>query len=257
MVDLIKTDIYKMIKSSFIKILFGISCLSAGLMLLFAHLIALGDMDIQNIGITSLFADSQIFTLLGCVIIGIFLCNDFEYKIIENAISSGHSRNSIVISKVVSLTILVAILTLPYLAVILFAVGFNIEVTVYLSTAYLTIMGFAASGTSFTNIFILIVLAIMTYSAQLSIGIFIMFLVKKPVISIALSYVCLLLLGPVLSLNDLTKNIMEYTPFGVNYSQIISDFEIVKFIYPVSICIIFIAFFTYLSMLSFKKCEVK
>lgn len=58
MIDLIKTDIYKMAKSLLIRIIFAISVLSAGLMLLFAHLIATRSMDIQNTGITSLFADS-------------------------------------------------------------------------------------------------------------------------------------------------------------------------------------------------------
>lgn len=72
MIDLIKVDIYKTAKSSLMRIIFAISVLSASVMLLFAQLIATGNMDIQNTGITSLFADSQIFTLLGCVIIGIF-----------------------------------------------------------------------------------------------------------------------------------------------------------------------------------------
>lgn len=71
--DLIKADIYKMTKSSFIKIVFGLSVLSAGLMLLFVHLAATGDMGIQNTGIRSLFADSQIFTLLGCAIIDLLI----------------------------------------------------------------------------------------------------------------------------------------------------------------------------------------
>ena len=40
MLDLIKVDIYKMAKSSLIKIVFVLSVLSAGLMFLFAHLMA-------------------------------------------------------------------------------------------------------------------------------------------------------------------------------------------------------------------------
>ena len=104
--DLIKADIYKMTKSLLIKIIFVLSILIAGLMLLFANSISTGDIDIQNIGILSLFADSQIFTLLGCIIIGTFLCSDFEYKIIENAVSSGHSRAAVVFSKMISLIIL-------------------------------------------------------------------------------------------------------------------------------------------------------
>lgn len=126
MIDLIKADIYKMTKSFFIKILIGISAISAGLMLTYAHLIATGSMDIQNTGIASFFADSQIFTLLGCVIIGMFLCSDFEYKIIENSISSGHSRSAVVVSKVISLVILVLNLMLPYIIAGILAVGYSL-----------------------------------------------------------------------------------------------------------------------------------
>lgn len=128
MIDLIKVDIYKTAKSSLMRIIFAISVLSASVMLLFAQLIATGNMDIQNIGITSLFADSQIFTLLGCVIIGIFLCNDFEYKIIENAISSRHSRNMIVISKVISLIILILLLSMSYIITIILLELFNFDI---------------------------------------------------------------------------------------------------------------------------------
>lgn len=257
MTDLIKADIYKMAKSSLIRIIFAISVLSAGLMLLFAHLIATGSMDIQNTGITSLFADSQIFTLLGCVIIGMFLCNDFEYKIIENAISSGHSRNMVVVSKVISLFILISILSLPYIITVILSVSFNFEVSVFMPTAFLTIISFATTGSSILNIIILIILAILIYSAQLSVGIFIMFLVKKPVMAIALSYVALLFLGPVLGLNDTTKNIMTYTPFGIDYTRLITDFEYINIIKPISISFLFIVIFTFLSMLSFRKCDIK
>lgn len=257
MLDLIKADIYKMTKSSLIKIVFVLSVLSASLMFLFAHLMATGDMDIQNTGIMSLFADSQIFTLFGCVIIGMFLCNDFEYKIIENAISSGHKRSTVVFSKMLSLVMLVTIITLPYIIAIIFSVCTNLEMIVYMPTAYLTIANLAIEGTDIMSIIAFIILAILTYSAQLSIGVFIMFLVKKPVIVIALSYITILLLGPVLGLNEITKNIMAYTPFGIDYTSLAVNFELVNLMKSCSIGIIFILTFTFLSMLVFRKCEIK
>lgn len=80
----------------------------------------------------------------------------------------------------------------------------------------------------------MIVLAVLIYSAQVSVGIFIMFLVKKPVIAIALYYVVLLLLGSVLSPNEFTKNSIGYTPFGIDDTQLLSDFEIMNVIEPIS-----------------------
>lgn len=257
MIDLVKMDLYKMTKSGLIKMLFCISVVSAGLMLLFAHLIATGNQNIQDTGITSLFLDSQIFTLLGCIIIGMFLCNDFEYKIIENAISGGHSRSTVVISKIISLIILVSIITLPFILSILIAENINLEVSVYMPTAYLSIIGHATTGTSAIYITIQIIVAIIMYSSQLSIGIFLMFLIKKPVIVVALSYVVLLLLGPVLSLNKTTKNIMEYTPFGIDFTQFGSSLKISNVVEPIFISLIFIIIVTGLSVLFFKNSEIK
>lgn len=257
MTDLIKTDMFKMFKSSLIKILFCISAVGAGLMLLFAHLVATGDTDIQNTGIASLFADSQIFILLGCVIIGMFFCNDFEYKIIENAVSSGHSRSSVVISKVVSLIILITVLTIPYIVILLVTMAANMEISVYMQTAYLNIIGLAASGTSAGNIIMLIITTILSYSAQVSIGIFIMILVRKPVIVVALSYVILLLLGPVLGLNETTKDLLTYTPYGIDYSHLVSNIDIFNFIKSIIISIVFIIIVIGISILTFKKTEIK
>ncbi len=60
-------------------------------------------------------------------------------------------------------------------------------------------------------------------------------------------------LGPILGLNDTTKNVMEYTPFGVNYTQLASNFELVNLLKPLSIGIIFLSIFTFLSVLAFRS----
>lgn len=257
MADLIRTDLFKMLKSGLIKILFFSSILSATLMLLFSHLIATGKLDMQSAGFASLFADSQIFTLLGCIMIGMFFCNDFEYKIIENAISSGHPRETIVVSKLIVLALLTGILAIPYIGTLIVSVISNLELSVYIPTAFLNIINLATTGTNVLTIIILIVVAISVYTAQLSIGIFIMFKVKKPVIVVALSYVVLVLLGPILSNNNVTKEIMAYTPYGIDYTQLVSNLNFGTLIKPVVISIIFVGVITILSILVFRKAEIK
>ena len=63
-------------------------------------------------------------------------------------------------------------------------------------------------------------------------------------------------LGPILGLNDTTKNVMEYTPFRVNYTQLASNFELINLLKPLSIGIIFLIIFTFLSVLAFRKSEI-
>lgn len=257
MVDLIRTDLFKMMKSGLMKILFFSSMLSATLMLLCSHMIATGKLDMQSAGFAALFADSQIFTLLGCIIIGMFFCNDFEYKIIENAISSGHRRETIVVSKFIVLGLLTVILSIPYIGSLVVSVITNLELSVYIPTAFLNIIDLATTGTNVLTIIILIVVAISVYTAQLSIGIFIMFKVKKPVIVVALSYVVLVLLGPILSNNNGTKEIMEYTPYGIDYTQLVSNVNFGTLLKPVFISVIFVGFIIMISILVFRKAEIK
>ena len=54
MLELLKVDLYKLTKSSLVKIVFFISVLSAALMYLLSHLLATGELPIQNTGILSL-----------------------------------------------------------------------------------------------------------------------------------------------------------------------------------------------------------
>ena len=49
---------------------------------------------------------------------------------------------------------------------------------------------------------------------------------------------------------------MEYTPFGVNYTQLASNFELINLLKPLSIGIIFLIIFTFLSVLAFRKSEI-
>ena len=257
MLELLKVDLYKLTKSSLVKIVFFISVLSAALMYLLSHLLATGELPIQNTGILSLFADSQMFILLGCVFIWIFLCSDFEYKVIENAVLAGHSRSSIVTSKMISLVIFVSLLTVPYFAVILFSTAARFELHVYLPSAYLMITKLATTDPDIIPIALFVILAILTYSAQLSIGIFFLFLFKRPVVVLAVSYLSNLLLGPVLGLTDTTKQIMEYTPFGVNFAGMTTHFEFPVFIRSCLSGFLFLLVFTFLSILVFRKSEIK
>lgn len=55
-----------------------------------------------------------------------------------------------------------------------------------------------------------------------------------------------------------TKNNKNwYTPFGIDYTDLVVNFELVNLVKSCSVGLIFILTFTFLSIVAFRKCEVK
>ena len=152
---------------------------------------------------------------------------------------------SIVICKIISLILLIGILSLPYIISIILPVFLNLEVIAYMPSAYLSIMEAVCEGTNLLYIVISVILTIFMYSAQLSIGVLIMLLLKKSVVVIAASYSLLLLLGPALGASDVTANIIKYTPFGIDFANLVCNLEFEDFIQAFLIIIIFIIIFAF------------
>ena len=96
MLNLIRADLFKMCKSSVMKILFGITTLCAGAMTVIAYFITQRKMDPGMTGIGFLFSDINIISILGAVIAGVFICGDFDNKTIHDAIACGCSRRTII-----------------------------------------------------------------------------------------------------------------------------------------------------------------
>lgn len=262
MISLIKSDIYKLLKSKSVLIILVISIISAIIVSTCSHMIAIGYMKIENTsGILALFAEQQMMALLGSVIAGAFISSDFENKIIENAISSGHPRISIIISKVITLCIVTLLIYLPYLIATVVLSFTQIEFNNYLNTPMLNILaklGNHAMTTSlFGNMIEILFTSLIIYIAQLSISIFFMFLLRKPVLVMASTYISILILGPIVHLNNTLKNIMSYTPFGIDFSNFTLITHNTIFSKSIIVSIIFIIIIIILTYLIFRKSEVK
>lgn len=256
MKSLLAVDSYKMIQSKVVKVLFFLAVLSAGLMVYFSHQFSLGTLDGGN-SLVNFFSDMQIFSLLGSIVMGLFFCNDFEDKIIENAISSGHKRWNIVSSKVITLLFLTILFAVPYMLVILIMAGFDLSLSIYLPTPFFSLVELVNSSASIGKIMVMCVSIILVYVAQLSIGLPILFLLKKPVLVMILNYILLGLLGTLLSVEGGVKEIISWTPYGIDFHHLATDLDLVSVAQTLTISLLFVLAMTLISFILFRKAEIK
>ena len=96
MYNLILADLFKLRKSMTIKVLFIITIVSSVIMAMMAHMISQGKINSNMSGIGFMFSDVNMIGILGAVIAGVFICGDFDNKIINDAITNGCSRFAII-----------------------------------------------------------------------------------------------------------------------------------------------------------------
>lgn len=256
MKNLLMVDAYKSYKSKLIPILFILAIASATLMLYFSHQIAQGKMDGTS-NLIHFFSDLQIFSLFGSILIGMFFCEDFQNKIIENAISSGHKRSTIVISKLISLFLLTGIFAVPYCAALFLANSMHWKMTVYMGTPFLSLIELLNTHASIWKVLLMMIIVIFIYTAQLSIGIPILFFIKKPVLVMIIMYSLLGFLGSLLTIDNAVQDLMSATPYGVDFLKMVTHFDSETLFKPIIISFLFICLMLGSAVFFFKKAEIK
>ncbi|GAB2575449.1 hypothetical protein [Gracilibacillus alcaliphilus] len=262
MINIWKADTFKLYKSTSPWVFIILSLVSTVIFVSCSHLVAAGELSIETAtGALSLFSETQMMALLGSMAIGICISTDFENKIIENAISGGHSRHMIIINKIITFLLLITLLYLPYILSILILTFTDIEFSSFLPTPVLTILS-ASTQTEISagligKLLLLSVLSLVIFISQLMVGIFYMFLFKKSVLVIAATYLTILILGPISSLNDAVHSVMAYTPYGIDLSQLTLDISSTFVGESLLISGCFILLLYLLTYAIFRKAEVK
>lgn len=265
MFNLMVADLYKLRKSLGYKILLAITSICAIAVAAFAYAVQQGQLAGDMAGIGFMFSDVNVISILGAVLASIFICGDFDNKTVHGAISAGISRSSIVFSKAVVYGIAAACLLLPYIIV----------TAVALSTPQQFNMGSVAVG--FLNILtshssmdftaadigklVLVMLAtLMTYIAQLSICIPLAFVLRKPVLIVAIYYGFTIVAAQFSSWrgNSLAfDRIYGLTPFGGDHVFLTVADGVGKIFQTYAVSIVFIAIMLVISYSLFRKAEIK
>lgn len=264
MLNLIRADLFKLYKSRVFKILCAITTLCAIVMTIIMYLISQGKMDSAN-GIGFLFSDVNVISIIGAVAAGVFICGDFDNKSIHDAISCGHGRSSVIISKAIVFFFAIAFLLLPYAVISVIALGTGNAF--YMDSAALGFLNLliAESGTSFSagiflKMFAIILILMFVYIAQLSICVPIALAFKKPILVVAVFYAVSLLSGRLAGMKGsypAFDSIYAFTPYGGNYSFLTLDSGIGDMIKAIAVGLIFIVLMLFITHSIFKKTDVK
>lgn len=265
MYNLIRADLFKLRKSMAIKILFGITTVSAVIMVGMAYLIPQGKIDASMIGVGFLLSDIDMISILGAVIAGIFICGDFDNKTIHDAISNGCSRATVIVSKAIVFCCAIAFILLPYAIATGIALSTGCKFSMgALSVGFLHLLT-SEAGTIFSASEILKLLVVMltlmiVYAAQLSVCVLLAFVLKKSVLVVAIYYGLTILCAQLMGLrgsSTMFDRIFTCTPFGGNYTFVVLNSGIGDVLKAISVSLIFMIVMLAAAYFAFRKSEIK
>ncbi|GAA0379569.1 ABC transporter permease [Bacillus horti] len=262
--NLMRADLFKLSKLWSIKILIGILFISAILMTMISYSVAQGDAGQELGGLGALFSDLQMMSLIGSIIAGIFIVGDFKNKTIHDAISTGSSRGTLIAGKTMVYFILVALMILPYALITSMAIfTTDHSYAVLVPSAFLNLLA-TSTGIEVTALEVLKMIAIfltviIVYAGQLSIAVWIAFVLRKTVLVILIGYGVSILSGQLRSLGDsvpMVEKILAFTPYGFDLTLLTLDAEVGVFFKGITISLVFIAIILTLTYVGFKKSEI-
>lgn len=265
MFNLIMADLFKLRKSLYVKLLFIITVISSAAMCFIAYGIQHGKLASKLSGIGFMFSDVNIIGILGAVIAGIFICGDFDNKIIHDAIASGSSRGTIIISKAIAFFCSILFILLPYVLAIFISFGTGSKFSLgSKAVGFLHLLtvdgGMKYSSTDILKLLVLIFSMIIVYLSQLSICVPLALVFKKPVIVAAIYYALSILCAQLSALNNsstIFANIFACTPFGGNYAFLTLNTTTIYILRTLLVSLFFAILMLILANFSFKKAEIK
>ncbi|MBU3093708.1 ABC transporter permease [Clostridium sp. CF011] len=265
MYNLIRANLFKLRKSMAIKILFVITTVSALAMAVMAYLIPQGKIDASMTGMGFLFSDINMISILGAVLAGVFICGDFDNKTIHDAIANGYSRGTVIVSKATVFCCAIAFLLLPYAIIICIALSTGSKFSMgKVAVGFLHILtseaGIAFSASEIWKLLVVMLTLMIIYAAQLSVCVPLAFVLKKPVLVVAIYYVFTIFCAQLVGLrgnSTVFDGIFDCTPFGGNYTFITLDSGAGEIFKAISVSLIFIFVMIAVTYSAFRKSEIK
>ncbi|NLH45608.1 MAG: ABC transporter permease [Acholeplasmataceae bacterium] len=265
MYNLILADLFKLRKSMAIKILFGITTVSAVIMSVMAYMIPQGKIDASTTGIGFMFSDVNMMSILGAVMAGVFICGDFDNRTIHDAVANGSSRGEIIVSKAVVFFCAIAFILLPYAVITGIALGTGDQFSMGSAAVGLLHLLTSESGKAFSaseiwKLLTVMLTLIIVYMAQLSVCVPLALALKKPVLVIAINYGFAILCAQLMGLRNSSKvfdHIFAITPYGGNYIFVTLDTGTGDIFKAITVSLIFIIVMIAVTYCAFRKSEIK
>ncbi|KNZ41254.1 ABC transporter permease [Acetobacterium bakii] len=265
MLNLIRADLFKLGKSTAIKILVGITGLSALILTVMAYLIPQGKLDVGMTGIGFMFSDINMMSILGAVLAGTFICGDFDNKTIHDAIAAGSSRMAVIISKAIVFFYGIAILLLPYALATGFALMNGSEFGMdAVALGFLNLLtsgsGNAFAAPDFLKMLMVMLTLMIVYASQLSVCVPLAFALKKPILVVAIYYAITILSAQLIALSasyEIIDAILARTPFGGDSIFLTMDSGTGDLVSAIIGSLLFMAVMLVITYGAFRKAEIK
>ena len=265
MYNLILADLFKLRKLMAIKILFAITTISAVAMSVMAYLIPQGKIDASMTGLGFLFSDVSIMGILGGVVAGILICGDFDNKTIHDAIASGCSRGTVIVSKAMVLCCALGFILFPYAIATGIAISTGYKFSMgSVAIGFLNLLtseaGTALSASEILKLLIVMLTLMILYMAQLYICVPLAFVIKKPVFVVAITYGVSILSGQLYRLaasSALFDRIFACTPYGGKYGFITLNTTVGYIFQTIAVSLIFMIVMLAVTYSVFRKSEIK
>ena len=266
MLNYIKADLFRFTKSKAMKILIVISTICAVIVVFMSRMIQEGKISVKTgNGVIFLFSDANVISILGAVAAGIFICGDFDNRMIHEAVANGCSRGQVIISKTISFCLAIVFILLPYIILISIGLGTGYKFSMgTMSVGFIDVLTTEA-GKSFSQSDILKIIAIMAaltvvYIGMLSVSIPIAIILRKPVIVVAVYYTIIIVSTNLSSLKDsskVAKAVFNSTPFGSKYSFLTLRSTNEDILKAFLVSLMFTAVMVIITYFGFRKSEIK
>lgn len=265
MFNLIKADHYRMFKMQAVRLCMLVSIISALIMGVVLHGVYKGTITLDTSSAFALVSDTMLIMVLGAILVGVLVCGSFDTKNIHDEIACGNGRLTIVISKMITISFFVILLTLPYtfMTVIGFAskVGFGVYVGV--PSSYFNILsnvpGVPVNKEYILKAIVLSMIITLTYIAKMSICIPIAFKVRKSIPVIIVGFVSTFFFDIIAALTKGKEGVagfVHYLPFTLVY-ELTLDCSVNLMVKSVICSILFMSAMLLDTYFSFRKSEIK
>ena len=259
--NLLIATLYRVGKSTGIKIVFAITTIVAVLYYVCANMVANGSISVTGAGSVTGLGDAMILWIFGPLFTAMVIGSDFENKTIHAAL--GYGRGKVIVNAMIVYALGVLVLALPYIAgsAICLICGINMqgaELTAVSACMDCAIHYGETYGVA-KLLFVYLAFACVTV-AQISICVPVAIKVKKPVIVTAFGLFFGMFKALISTLADNSeafRTVYKLTPYAYGLSEVNLDATFSDLLAAVFVSIIFTGIMGLVSFLIFRKVEIK
>ncbi len=260
MKDLWKATMYRVVKSTGIKVAAGLTWAAAVLYYVFAKMVAEGGLAAEQAGSISGLGDAMILWLFGALAVSLLIGADFEHKTIHGAVRFG--RGKIIANYMCVFVVVITILVLPYtigsLVCVLSGADFSgaegTIISLYMGNVFAYEEGMAG------KLVLSYAAGLCVYIGQLSICVPVAVKVKKPVVVTAFGFffgMITALISTLASKVELLDNIYQLTPYRYGIDKVGVAAETGELWMAVVVSLVFTALMGGVSYLVFRRADIK